>query len=760
MKQDKQIGFFNRFFASPPSPRASEIKEENKTKELNFAAREKRIADKEKEWAKREVYKQQELKLAEKLETSIKELTLKRHELESQVVGKKEELRQSTNQLRSTIITIKSEEKKLLSRVAQLKSIETDLLEKEALLENKQELLGRKIDELAKREVTISQIEKRVEKTKQDFERQRVNLSKHIETLQTQKIQLHKEVDESEVALREVNREVQGKRDLMIALEKKQKLLAQIEATLLTREHALEEREEQLSGRLKEFTVFEKDFIKKQRDAQQLAVEINAVQEKVSAAQQDLVQLESQYTQRKKVYEQLDLRAADLESKDAKIREVMVLLDQKHQLLTDREVQMVSKDKEFGKRETQFLQLEVRMEKESRQFEDIKVQVAEKQKLFVTLTKQLANIETTKQDIVLKETEIKQREEGVTAKLAELQKIQQSVTEQQAAWSTRYSSLEKNLDELHIEKTRLEESILLEKNELKALSDEWDNRVKIFLENRKYVQDEMKRISRLKLDDLSVLEAKESEIQDIVKEIDADRNSLREEEDAVISKIAELTRIESRIKMREEKLANWEIKIKEQEASILTRLNSAKKLEHEFTAKTARIKQVKELKVSLPKIQAEYQKYSILLEKTRAKLIASGIQLAGKPRRLKEKEQQLAQEESTLKLKASVLEKKEEEIRKEESNLLHEEGALYQRMLSQEARSEIGIGIAIAQPKSAIQDIIDKANSALRSGNLDTATRYAVEAETLSEHLGSDEKKLVYYDIQELKTNIKLAALG
>jgi len=391
--------------------------------------------------------------------------------------------------------------------------------------------------------------------------------------------------------------------------------------------------------------------------------------------------------------------------------------------------------------------------------DSVKLEYEQKKTLIASLDGQLKSLATAKEDLATRDNQLKSQESEIQGRVGELGAREQNILTKETMWGQKETVLLKALEELKSDKSRIEEAIMLGKGELKALSDEWDKRVQIFLENRRYVQNEMKRISQLKLEDMSVLQAKEDELHGLVGELEDDRETLRDEEDSVIKKIAELTRVESRVKSREKNLADWEIRIKGQENEILKRLSSAKDLEKDWQSKTARINRVKELSTDLPGLEAEYTKYADLLGKAKAKLMASGIKIQSHPRRLAEREDKIRNAEATLAVKSKLLASHEEEIKHEEEMLHKEEGELYSRMLSREVSAEIGTAELIP-PHSDVYDVIQKANSALQQGNLDTATRFVAEAEVMSEKLAVDEKRLLSYDIKELKANIKLAALG
>lgn len=535
----------------------------------------------------------------------------------------------------------------------------------------------------------------------------------------------------------------------------KQQELIEREAEIHGREIAIRETQNQLDRRHEEFSKFEKDYLGKQKEAERLGSSLAKTQSLLDSAQSAHEELENAYSEKKKLYHTLDKRAGELEDKEAKIKEITALLDQKQQILAGKEKEIRSRESETSKREKVTLTTESRLIKEQQELKILKEEISEKQKIVSGLDKELVGLKKGQQQLAIQDEQLKIREEELASRAREIE----GRLAEFGAWKDKEPVLRASLDELRVEKSKIEESITMARAELKALSDEWDNRVKIFLENRKYVQNEMKRISQLKLDDLSVLEAKEAELADMVNEMEDDRSVLRDEEDTVIQKIAELTRIEARVKTREQKLADWEVQLKDKDSQVSQRLGDAEKLRKELENKLNTASKVKELKENISKLETEHQKALDLLGKTQAKLIDAGIRLQSKPRLAQLQRQSLQSKEATLRVKEEILSRKESQLQKEEEMVHKEEGAIFEKVLAQEVQNEVG-GNRSVKIDSDVYSIMQRANDELRAGNIDNATRYATEAEVMSERLDDNQKRLIMYDIKELKTNIKLAALG
>lgn len=186
-------GFLQRIFSS------TEHVEDKRINTLNFAQRERRVNDKEQEYARLEKMRAGELARQEKLELKIKELSTYRDGLAEEIKTKKSELSSAQSELKNTLHTIRDEEKKLLLRVKELKEVEAELLQKESLLDTKQQLLGRKESELTTREDSIRLGEDTLNKNQNAFEKRRISLEKTVSKLASDKMALEKEISLSEV---------------------------------------------------------------------------------------------------------------------------------------------------------------------------------------------------------------------------------------------------------------------------------------------------------------------------------------------------------------------------------------------------------------------------------------------------------------------------------------------------------------------------------------------------------------------------------
>jgi hypothetical protein len=138
---------------------------------------------------------------------------------------------------------------------------------------------------------------------------------------------------------------------------------------------------------------------------------------------------------------------------------------------------------------------------------------------------------------------------------------------------------------------------------------------------------------------------------------------------------------------------------------------------------------------------------------------ARTIETAIKPsvsRLLKERERSIAEKEEGIHLEMKKLMEREHEVEELESR---KERAFSEYLREEVERAKMGKpGREIMNPE--IHAMIDDARERVMQGKLDEAVRLVAEAEYLIDKVpNANEKRLLMYDIRDLKASIKLATL-
>jgi len=155
----------------------------------------------------------------------------------------------------------------------------------------------------------------------------------------------------------------------------------------------------------------------------------------------------------------------------------------------------------------------------------------------------------------------------------------------------------------------------------------------------------------------------------------------------------------------------------------------------------------------LPQLEKRYNQLTSQLHKVEAHLIDKTIQ-PSKARLVKELETDLKEKEKGLERGYSRLLVRENEVRELENR----REKAFESYLRTEVRSE-------ESPKELthpeIHSLIDDAREKLMRGDIDTAVRMVAEVELLVERVDNAElRRMLMYDIKDLKASIKLASLS
>jgi len=263
--------------------------------------------------------------------------------------------------------------------------------------------------------------------------------------------------------------------------------------------------------------------------------------------------------------------------------------------------------------------------------------------------------------------------------------------------------------------------------------------------------------------DEALLRSREDEILQKVQEIDTDRKMLDDKEQELLDVIKKLDVKEEKIQKEMQAIKDYELK-KEDIRQVKEELGKKKALLHEYASQIAVMTEKKAKLLDLQHVKEETEE----LEKTRTKLRREMEQerkeLEGEINRLssnakelamcKEMEQQILQREATLNKKEEALQNLYEALQQQASVLPAPASTAGRQLASEIVRSEDSEEIDIY---SKIAD----ARRALAETNLQAA--HAIYRDIQQAYRGfrgdAEEKRKIYCDVMELKTDIELEKL-
>ncbi len=487
---------------------------------------------------------------------------------------------------------------------------------------------------------------------------------------------------------------------------------------------------------------------------------LNAKEKELTDLEQSITQAQQELKNIKQEFEQsVKNKAEELRTKEKRINEEDI------SRRASIEAEFSKKDKEFKAREASIVKVEQTWAKVQSQLQGVTKAIEQKRVESHGLDQQLVELRRLKLDVQKKQEQfhldtgkknatLKLREETILtdeqsvknarAKMLwdvqEKQKIlkqrEQACAEKEIGLAKKQLDAQKSVEQLMdirqnllTIKAGLAQDFELAKTSWGAAKAEWDQKMSIFAQNRLFSQNELKRIAKVKLDATSLLEAKEQEIRDLIKELESDQKSLEQEERSLINKIKKLEQDDSRQAKERAAFENARKEYSQVREQAQHDATIIQKEWEKLRAAKDKIARVKELKADLPKLERHHAEIMSNLEKAEAKLIAITTQY----------EHKISERNQGAHVERVPAHHKVQDIIKE-------------------ARENKGKIHGVSEDDVYV--LIAKAHHALKDHNTDDAVRFTSEAEVMASQIKDMNKKVLYYDLQELKTNIKLAGLA
>ncbi|MBI4145147.1 hypothetical protein HY493_02995 [Candidatus Woesearchaeota archaeon] len=656
-----------------------------------------------------------------------------------------------------TVVTLEDHEQLLRKKEVMLAS-------QAAEFERKARALAGRENSLKDREITMSQKERAfrdkdalVKETLASVsraERRRADIAKENDLLEVKRHELEEQVGALKSRLDALQRDAGQKRALLGGTEKD---LAKKYAELNHLQHRLDQREQLLETKEKVLNEKESGLL---GFDQQLKRQQRELSERDKHGLSELAQLKEELARKQ------DLSIADVLAQNKALQRELQkrsqeLAQREKQLESDADSRMKAREQELANKARKLTLREQAID------EEIAARTKSAEQDLVNRSRKLAIREQAIDGEIT--NRMKSAEQDLTAKKREFDKREKSIAEEELRLAQHQSELKEAEDGLSLMKEALAEELKGHMAEYAEFVAKWKTELDSLNAARSEIKKEKASITKLVQGDLRVLSEKEDELVSATKDFEKDKRKLITEENRLVERVRELERVahqhgrvEQQFQAREKALQAYEDALGKKEDLIMKALNKAEEARKKAEELKAKIAAVKEAKADLKRLEALRSELEWTIEKESRKVIAMGGKLHHIEDRLKESKDS----------RVKAIEKRHEKAAKQEKKPVphrltpvtppkpvETEEHVY------EARAEIPegheeTGIAAARP-SEIPHLLNQAHDSLAANDLKTAKVILEKLMKIHSMLhDNDAKRTLGYEILDLKTSIKLAALS
>lgn len=508
-------------------------------------------------------------------------------------------------------------------------------------------------------------------------------------------------------------------------------------------------------------------------------------------------------------------KKAKLSEKDAKLKETEEYLDKFEESLkrqekdvhtlredAEKEIAQLTKEKQHlsdsiielsAKRQT----LAALVDEEQNRLKEIREVIRKQLDENTVRNKKLAKEEqkllTFKSELDRLAIALQSREESLTAQEKELVAREKTLADSQSSFDKEIKGWRGQLASLDAKKRGLDQEILDKENYVKdlaqnekLLSDKETtiiNRIKELEADQKLLEEREREIVEtvsILENDRKLLDEKEQEFVNVIDNLEKKESTLLKRELVIQAKEKDITRREQDIKAVEDDIIKTRDALEEKEKKI-SRVKELKantdQLEKQIVqlqqdistlgSKKLKLMEIKELDAQIQELKIQRERLRTELEKERDALEVEINKLSAKAADLNEYKRL----ERQLSVREEFLTRKEEELDNAWQTVHREDTQLVERAVREapshveDLRTEAELRSEIAQAETPrqleIYSIIAKTRDALKRGDLVAARQWYQQLKPLYTRLqvSNSERKKIYYEVLELKTDIELSAL-
>lgn len=448
--------------------------------------------------------------------------------------------------------------------------------------------------------------------------------------------------------------------------------------------------------------------------------------------------------------------------KGDKLVRVELLTKEKERQLYEKEKLLRKKEKGISYREKSLPAREIavlRKEKESEALNQLKDEtnrlIAEKnlrskdlKALIIQYNKTMQDLRDREQQVLNEEAKVSAVKKEVNNKLQEVDRKEQDIARRELDWIKHVNILNESREMFSSEREKLAQDIKANKAELYLIKSEWIRKRKEFDEEVEELKKERDELKKFIDSDVKILQDKEEEMADLFKEVEKDKLAISREEKSVSDKIRKLERLQKDLRAKEQKL-------NQKEKQLIARERIVSKAMKYINKEKGKLEEAKELRKQLPVMKSLQRKLERFIDTGKREAIETARKMSGL-RRLEDLEKELKHREKTLQKDISTFSGREmlaERIERKESQAFRE----YVHEELEKSKGEISKG---ESKHPEIHSLKDQVHRRLESGDVEGAVSLIAQLELLVNKIKDpEEKKMVMYDIKELKANIKLSML-
>ena len=660
---------------------------------------------------------------------------------------------QELNEKRGVLASVQKEFEQKTKRIEEIKKAEVEF----GKLVRRQEAMAKELDRKSK---MVAEHERAVSGREREFLSRERALMQRLNNLKLEQQKLEDTIVKREVTFKTLQKEIRGKKDWLSALPEAEHRVKELKQEEIEFQKALGERAEiirQTQNTLKGLetarTKTEHDLTSLQNKIQQLTPlraeiekEIEGKTSQLSSFQKELKKIEQRLEEFEKIKETLDAQRAQLDERGK-------ALAQFDRELKMREIGAAKKEHDVIQREQQLSALAPLQERIAKDMMEKKRLAQEVKDMLQENNKKLEGVHATEASLRKLQTDLARRQREFAGRTREVQLKEKEFVRREIEWLETEKRIREARDELVKQKTDLEEEIKFKTQELSRLKSEWDGMIGALKSAKEDIHKEKMDVRKLVETDLKSLAEKEDETVQLVRELEKDSIRLEENQKAIVGKVRIMEKSKKAYETALTKLREKEKQVMHQEALAKKMLAYTEREKTIVDAQRAKIKESKELRTDVKTLDARYRELLGLTQKAERKAMMYGVRVkeqetvSKKEKLLERREKQLQEQAWKLSLREQTLESKREEVVKE--------------YLQEAVEKTFAAAPLIGERYPKIHQMIDSARKNLEHGDIDTAARIVVELELLAEQIKNpEEKRLVSYDIKDLKTSIKLASLA
>jgi len=622
-------------------------------------------------------------------------------------------------------------------REQQLRELGKSISEREHILSNEAAKLQRLKDEESRLRLEISALEHAFDERKSamnEREKAVLTLTKELGGL----VQKRNEFNRFETGVAQLESK---ERELKKQVSKIEQRVAD-GAKLISRQQEDTEHYKQHLKELKR-TVDQASTIKKQIDA-----EFAGRQKKMLQAERELADMED-------AVKNVIITKDELAKKSA-------ILSQRERQLVEQERRIDAKNSELGSKKSEFELLKEEAASAQRTKQEMFGLVEEKKRILEELRSSISQNSRTMQELHERERSARKAEHDLlAAQHGQDKKLKLLETKEKVLITreTNFVEHEKGLKEaarmLEKQKNEFQDEVNARKAEFLLIQQEWDKKVGDLEQEKKELRSEKTDVRKLVESDVLTLKDKEEELVQTIAMLERDKRKLQEEETSLIRRVRELEHAKSVFDRAKRGLEDKEKRIAGGERIVQKGMKFIETEKRRVEQEKDVVYRSRELKKILPKMEKRYEELQHTVRRMETRAMEVGTRPSAS-RLFRERESVLALKEKGIELETRKLMEREHEAENLESR---KERAFSEYLREEVERVQLGKpGRELVNPE--IHAMIDDAREKVMQGSLDEAVRLVAQAEYLVDKVQNpNQKRILMYDIKDLKASIKLATL-